>query len=215
MSTTDNFPLDGRRRQAALNDDLILKVAKEVFVANASAPIAAVAERAGVGIGALYRRYPSKEVLLATLCAKGQETYIAEAERALADTGDPWNAYVSFLCRIVAEDTHSLSSRLAGTFMPTEVHAANGIRLQAVSEALFTRTQKAGRLRADVTLLDIGLILEALAQLRWHSDARSAEIRQRLLTIAIDGLRAPATTPITGAAPTWQEQNARWMPKEG
>jgi hypothetical protein len=53
-----------RRAQAARNDQRILDAAREAFVADPGAPIAAVAKRAGVGIGALHRRYPSKEELL-------------------------------------------------------------------------------------------------------------------------------------------------------
>ncbi len=49
-------PLSGRKAQAARNDTLILAAARAVFTADPSAPIAAVAERAGVGISALYRR---------------------------------------------------------------------------------------------------------------------------------------------------------------
>src|SRR5664279_2184920 len=101
-------PLNGRRAQAARNDDAILRAAREIFVADPDAPIAAVARRAGVGISALYRRYPSKEDLLGTLCANGQQVYLREALRALADDGDPWQAYAGFLRRIVAADTHSL-----------------------------------------------------------------------------------------------------------
>src|SRR5919107_3972371 len=71
--------LSGRRAQAARNDELIMDAAREVFVADPTAPIAAVAERAGVGISALYRRFGSKEDLLRRLCAEGQRQYIAEA----------------------------------------------------------------------------------------------------------------------------------------
>src|SRR5215218_7153279 len=73
-------PLSGRRAQAARNDERILKAAREVFIANPSAPIADVAKSAGVGISALYRRYPSKEDLLRQLCADGLRRYIAAAE---------------------------------------------------------------------------------------------------------------------------------------
>ena len=110
MSMIDEPALSGRRAQAARNDERILDAAREVFVADPAAPIAAVAERAGVGISALYRRYPSKEELLGTLCAIGQDVYLAEVERALADDGDPWDAYVTFLHRIVDADTHALTS---------------------------------------------------------------------------------------------------------
>ena len=60
-----------------------------MFVANPEAPIAAVAERAGVGISALYRRYASKEDLLRRLCADGLARYIAAVEEALAATAIP------------------------------------------------------------------------------------------------------------------------------
>src|SRR3954454_14948582 len=76
----------GRRAQAARNDELILEAAREVFVANPSAPIADVAKRAGVGISALYRRYPSKEDLLRELCADWLRRYISAAAAAGAPT---------------------------------------------------------------------------------------------------------------------------------
>ena len=93
-----------------------------MFVADPTAPIATVAERAGVGISALYRRYASKEDLLSHLCTEGQETYLAEVERALADDGDPWDAFVGWLQRIVDADTHAMTVRLAGTFTPDAGH---------------------------------------------------------------------------------------------
>src|SRR6476620_5593420 len=111
--------LSGRRSQAARNDDRILAAAREVFVADADAPISAVASRAGVGISALYRRYPSKEDLLRQLCRDGLRLYVEEAEAAVADTGDAWEAFGRFLRRIVEADVHSLTVRLAGTFGPT------------------------------------------------------------------------------------------------
>src|SRR5918999_2398865 len=109
MDETTAVPLSGRRAQAARNDARILEAAREVFVADPEAPIAAVADRAGVGIGALYRRYPSKEELLRRLCAEGLRRYIAEAEAALDNQGDPWDAFADFMRRIVDADTHSLT----------------------------------------------------------------------------------------------------------
>src|SRR5437762_3161463 len=120
MSETTTAPLSGRRAQAARNDRRILDAARAVFTADPGAPISAVAARAGVGIGALYRRYASKEELLRRLCADGLQRYIAEAEAALADQGDPWTAFATFMRRIVDADTHSLTLRLAGTFTPTD-----------------------------------------------------------------------------------------------
>ena len=74
----------GRKAQAARNDALILDAARTVFLRDPSAPIAAVASAAGVGISALYRRYANKEAMIASLCAEGLDRYIAAAERSLA-----------------------------------------------------------------------------------------------------------------------------------
>src|SRR5215208_6631781 len=106
---TTPAPLSGRRAEAARNDQRILDAAREVFVADPGSPIAAVAKRAGVGIGALYRRYASKEELLQRLSAEGLQQYIAEAQAALADEGDPWGAFTGFMRRIVDADIHSMT----------------------------------------------------------------------------------------------------------
>src|ERR687893_2144835 len=141
MDETTAVPLSGRRAEAARNDQRILDAAREVFVADPGAPIAAVAERAGVGIGALYRRYASKEELLRRLCAEGLRRYIAEAEVVLADEGDPWVAFASFVRRVVDADTHSLTLRLAGTFNPTEELYKDSRKAQELNLRLFERTK--------------------------------------------------------------------------
>src|SRR3954453_15143985 len=113
----------GRKAQAAANDTRILEAARDVFVANPGAPIADVAKRAGVGISALYRRYPSKEELLRSLCADGLRRFVAIVEESLNGTQQPWDAFVRFLREVVAADLHSLTVQLAGTFTPTpEMH---------------------------------------------------------------------------------------------
>ena len=112
-------PLSGRRREAARNDIEILDAAREVFLADPSAPISAVAARAKVGISALYRRYPSKDDLLRELARDGLARYIAELEAALADDRDPWTVYTDCLTRILDGGSQALAQRLAGTFTPT------------------------------------------------------------------------------------------------
>ncbi len=204
-------PLRGRKAQAALNDEAILRAAREVFVADPTAPISAVAERAGVGIGALYHRYESKEDLLRTLSRQGQDVYIAEVERALASDSEPWEAFVDYLRRIVAASTHGLTVRLAGTFTPTAEQFALAERMQALSIELVERVRATGALRADITHLDIDFLLEFLAAVKLGDAERSAELRQRHLTVIIDGLRSDHPTPLPGQSPTWEEQTARWV----
>ena len=203
--------LRGRQAQALSNDELILRAAREVFLADPTAPISAVAERAGVGIGALYHRYASKEDLLRTLCRNGQEIYLAEVRRALASTSEPWEAFTEFLRRIVATSTHGLTVRLAGTFTPTGEQLALAEQMQALGTELFERARATGQLRDDITYLDVEFLLELLAQVRLGDANRTAELRQRHLAVIIDGLRSTQPTPLPGEPPTWQEQTERWI----
>ena len=208
--TDSSGPLNGRRAQAARNDERILEAAREVFVANPEAPIAAVAERAGVGISALYRRYASKEDLLRRLCADGLRRYIAAVEEALADHGDPWEAFAGFMRRAVDADSSALTLRLAGTFHPTEDLYREAARAQQLNERLFERTRTAGVLRSDATVNDIALVLEQLASIMLGDRPRTRQLRRRYLTLGLDGLRAPGRTSLPGPPPSWQELSGRW-----
>jgi AcrR family transcriptional regulator len=209
--TSGAAPLRGRQAQAARNDELILRAAREVFLADPTAPISTVAERAGVGIGALYHRYAGKEDLLRTLCRNGQEIYLTEIKRALASDDEPWDAFTGFLRRIVAANTHGLTVRLAGTFVPTAEQLALAEEMQALAMELFERVRATGLLRDDVTYLDVEFLLEFLASVKLGNAGRAAELRQRHLAIVIDGLRASGRTPLPGQPPTWEEQTQRWL----
>jgi AcrR family transcriptional regulator len=203
--------LSGRRAQAARNDGLILQAAREVFLANPDSPIAAVAERAGVGISALYRRYAGKEDLLRQLCADGLARHIAAVETALADTGDPWDAFVGFMRRAVDAESNTLVRRLAGAFEPTEELYREAQRAQALNAQLFDRMQGAGAIRPDIDVNDIGPILEQLAAIQLGDKQRTKELRHRYLALVLEALHAPSNTPLPGPPPTWQELAGRWQ----
>jgi AcrR family transcriptional regulator len=203
--------LRGRQAQAAHNDELILQAAREVFLDDPEAPISAVAERAGVGIGALYHRYASKEDLLRTLCRNGQQIYLAEVQRALGPGSDPWEAFTGFLRRIAEANTHGLTVRLAGTFKPTAEQMAMAEQMRTLGTDLFERAAATGQLRHDITYLDVEYLLELLARVKLGDANRTAELRQRHLAVIIDGLRSTQPTPLPGDPPTWQEQTKRWI----
>jgi len=204
--------LSGRRGQAARNDERILAAAREVFIGDPNAPISAVAARADVGISALYRRWPSKEDLLRQLCRDGLRVYLDEAEAAIADRGDPWHAFATFLHRVVEADVHSLTVRLAGTFTPTEDMYADATRSGELNERLVARTKAAGDLRDDVTAEDLTLILEQLAAIRpgiFGDARRTRELRERYLALILDGLRSDRE-PLPGPPPSDAELGRRW-----
>lgn len=204
--------LAGRRAQAARNDFVILDAARQVFLRDPKAPISQVAERAGVGISALYRRYPSKEVLLCRLCHDGLRRYIAEAEEAAAEP-DGWAALTGFLGRVVDADVHSLTVHLAGTFTPTPEMGEDARRANELSAALVERARESGRLRADAVTEDIGMILECCAAIRAGDDAeRTAQLRRRYLAMLVEGLAAGTGPDLPGPPPRPGEMNGRWRP---
>src|SRR6266702_8433695 len=108
----------GRQAQARRNDLAVLEAARDVFsVQGADAPISAVAERAGVGMGTLYRRYGSKTELLQRLCLLAMEQALAAAGDALA-VGDPWDGLCGYIAACVELRSGALTS-LAGQIETT------------------------------------------------------------------------------------------------
>jgi AcrR family transcriptional regulator len=202
--------LSGRRAEAARNDERILDAAREVFLADPGAPVAAVAGRAGVGIGALYRRYASKDELLQKLAADGMASYQAEVDAALADEGDAWVAFTRFMRRCLDIGAGALTQRLAGSFTATDELKRQGREIGEATQRLVERTRAAGALRPDVEVGDLSLLLEQLQALRIGDPVRASQLRHRYLTLILDGLRHADAAPLPGTPPTWQETSARY-----
>jgi AcrR family transcriptional regulator len=206
--------LSGRRGEARRNDATILESARAVFVADPDAPIAAVAEQAGVGISALYRRYASKEALLRKLCGDGLQLYIDIARAALEDEkGDPGDVFATFMRRIVEADTHTLTINLAGRFTPTVELERRALVADELNERLVARVHAAGVLRADVNAHDLSHVFEQVASVHGATAERTGELRARYLALHLDALQAQGRAPLPGPPPTADEQHARWKPR--
>jgi AcrR family transcriptional regulator len=205
--------LSGRKAEAARNDRAILDAAREVFIREPGAPISAVAREAGVGVGALYRRYASKEELLQTLCADGLRQFVAIAQDALGAGVPAAAAFTQFIEGIIDSDVHALTVHLAGTFTPTgELHAL-AAHAAALADRVFQRAQAAGALRADLRAADLPMLFEQITAIRLGQPPRTAALRRRYLTLILDGLRpAAAVTPLPGSPPSAAELAQRWRP---
>lgn len=203
--------LAGRKAQAARNDTTILDAARTVFMRDPEAPISAVAQEAGVGISALYRRYAGKEDLLRTLCGDGLRRYVEVARAALADEDDPGEAFAAFVRGVVDADVHSLTVHLAGTFTPTEeLHQLAG-ESHELSSRLLRRAKSAGAVRSDFHVNDIAMLLEQLTAVRLGDAARTRSLRHRYLAMHLDAIRPGAEqTRLPGRPPTSEELGARW-----
>ncbi|TDO51341.1 TetR family transcriptional regulator [Kribbella sp. VKM Ac-2527] len=205
--------LSGRQAQAARNDEVILAAARAVFIADPGAPISAVAERAGVGISALYRRYASKEELLRRLCSDGLARYIEESEKTLADNREPWLAFGAFLHSLVDADTNSLTQRLAGTFTPTPDLWRDAARAAELNQAIYARTKE--YLRPGIVVEDFGVILEQITSIKLGDEARTNQLRHRYLTLMLEAMHRPGERPgggseLPGPPPSSDELTDRW-----
>jgi AcrR family transcriptional regulator len=203
--------LSGRRGQAARNDVTILAAARSVLTTDPTAPVSAVAQAAGVGISALYRRYPSKEALLAQLCLDGLREYLVVARGAQTRT-DPWEAFAELVRGIVASDVHALTVNLAGLFTPSDEHRRLADEAGLLGSAILRAAQDAGAVRTDAEPQDLAMIWEQLTALRLGDADRTAALRRRYVEIHLEGLRgAAAAVALPAGAPTAAELGARWV----
>src|SRR5262245_45616837 len=168
-------PLSGRRAQARRNDARIRTAARDVFSADPDAPMSVVAARAGVGIGALYRRYASKEDLLREVAREGLGRYVAIAEEAAADDGDAWAAFASFMTRVLDAEVHAITINLAGTFMPDADLMAMSMRAAELNDRIVERAKTEGGLRSDVAVDDLSLIHEQVSAIALGDERRTRE----------------------------------------
>ena len=213
----------GRQAEARRNDRAVLDAARDVFAAQgAGAPISAVAERAGVGMGTLYRRYGSKTELLQRMCVLAMEQGTEAASEAL-QADDPWTGLCGYIRACVEMRSGALGS-LAGQIEMTDEMLSTARRGMTLAEEAVARAHRAGSLRPDVTALDIALLIESFSRRAPGSaapddpDAPDApaeadeerNAQTRLLTVAFDGLRAPGATPLPGRAPSASRYTGRW-----
>lgn len=197
-----------RRAEADRNDEAVFLAARDVFAeVGPDAPMSAIAARAGVGMGSLYRRYPSKVDLMRAICTTSMERAMAEADTALAEEPDGWSALVRYMRRCVDLRVGSLA-RLAGTFPATEEMFALAERGHKAIDEIVGRARTEGTLRADVTSADIVLTISDMSALP------GGPYRHRWLALVLDGLRAPAHGTLPGPAPDWASVSDRWVYQE-
>ena len=192
----------------------MLEAARDVFAAQgAGAPVSAVAERAGVGMGTLYRRYGSKTELLQRLCVLAMEQALAVAKDALA-RDDPWDGLAGYVRACVDLRSGALAA-LAGQIETTDEMRATARRSMDRLEQIVARAQSDGRLRADVTALDISYLIEQFSRRAPDAvePAEERNTRDRLVAIALDGLRASWGIALPGRPPSRARYVRRWAPR--
>jgi AcrR family transcriptional regulator len=183
------------RADARRNRERILAAAREAFAEHgAEAQIDEVARRAGVGVGTVYRHFPTKEELLGELVAERFRAFAAAAREALDGDGDAWEAFAGVLRRNAEMVARDVGVQHALARSPEAWAAAEPERraLRAVGAELVERAHAAGVLRPDFTVDDLPMLMCGLSS---TMSIDSYDWR-RHLEILLAGLRAaPQPSP--------------------
>jgi AcrR family transcriptional regulator len=182
------------RADALKNRQRILEAAEAIFASEGlSVPIDTVAERAGVGVGTLYRHFPTKEALFQAIVTARLE-YLLTLAKERADDADPGEALFSFLTEFGAQAAakHDLFDALSSAGIDLKSTCAEMMDdMKRSIDLLLQRAVAAKSVRSDVSTDEmIGLVIGA-CQSGGHSGFDDATV-QRMVAIVCDGLRPPS-----------------------
>jgi AcrR family transcriptional regulator len=199
MVTVQEPPIRPLRADARRNREAIVAAADELFRADGVAfQMDAVAQRAGLGVGTLYRHFPNKDDLLAQLVINRFETALAEAEAALAEEDSAVAVRMFFLgvLKIVQEDPGVMMALGGGiTDGGMEQCAFYEAELHERKLALITRAQADGAIRPDLTIDDFGALMYGMT----HAMLAGAN-GDLLVEVILEGLRVPKACPASRAS---------------
>lgn len=176
-----------KRADARRNYEKLLTAAREAFAEGGEATsLESIAERAGVGIGTLYRNFPNRQALIEALYADEVEQVCRTA--AELGSADPWEALNGWLVRLTAYVTtkQALIAELVN-YLDKDAALFQTCRgsLYAAGEPLLLRAQEAGVVRSDVTIDEVIQLVVGIAKVPSTDPAQT----EHVLRVALDGLR--------------------------
>jgi AcrR family transcriptional regulator len=186
------------RSDAERNRDRILAAATEVFAEEGlDASLGEIARRAGVGIGTLYRRFPTRADLI-TACFEHKLAGYVEVVRLASEIADAWAGFCSVivdLCRLQAADA-GLKDLLAMSY--DDSPTVEALKQQAADDlaGLITRAQQQGQLRPDFVLSDFALVQLANAGVVGATHREAPDAWRRFAAYLIDAFSAEGATPL-------------------
>jgi AcrR family transcriptional regulator len=177
------------RADAVRNRAKVLDAARAAFAAEGPAvPLDEIARRAGVGAGTVYRHFPTKEALFEAVIVDRLLALAQDAEARLSGDGDAGGEFFGFFFTLIedADKKADLAEALMASGVDFQPEAKNvAERLSAGFQGLLERAQRAGAVRADVTVPELhALIVGAMA-----AEKRAGGERGKLTRIIGDGLR--------------------------
>jgi AcrR family transcriptional regulator len=175
------------RADARRNYEKLLAAAREALAQDSSVTLEEIARRAQVGIGTLYRHFPSRPALL-------ESVYLEEVEELCRTAREltglpPWEALVTWLHRYVpyVATKRALAEQLSASLVRDST-VLRGCReaVFAACETLLTRAQQAGVAREDASFDDVLRLVSGITMMTFPQEGQM----ERVLDMALDGLRA-------------------------
>jgi AcrR family transcriptional regulator len=187
-------PPVAQRADAARNRAAVLAAARRVLAARGlDVPVEELARTAGVGVGTVYRNFPTKDALVAAVIEQAFAELTAAAEAALddPDPGEAFFALVRGCAATMARDVVLVRAARAADRVeqPRPDHVQ---RLFDATDAVLARAVAAGAVRGGVDAEDVAALLIGIGEAANHPRDADADVLERYVTIVIDGLRRPA-----------------------
>ena len=199
------------RRDAQRNRDRIIDATRAAFQERGlDVGVDAIARRAGVGMGTLYRHFPTKDALIDAIVDARFSELTEAAERAL-ESDDAWDGFEAFLVAAVdlqARDRGFKDALAARGRDERRVKAARRKLHQAVAR-LVERGRAEGALRPDLAVEDVSVLLWATARIVERTADVARGQPQRFLAMHLDGLRPGAGNAALPAEPLTPRQLQR------
>nr|WSW67171.1 TetR/AcrR family transcriptional regulator [Streptomyces sp. NBC_00995] len=190
------------RADARRNYERLLTEARDSFAAHGTdASLEDVARRAGVGIGTLYRHFPTRHALMSAVFQEAVAALIARS-RELAGAQEPCTGLVEWLGALIthAGEYRGLAQALMSTCRDeTSALSPCNVPLREAGSVLLARAQSSGAVRAEVSMDDLMQLTNAIA-LAAEQSPDDPELAQRLLTLTLRGLSSSG--PPSPSAPS-------------
>ncbi|MFI5938290.1 TetR/AcrR family transcriptional regulator [Actinoplanes sp. NPDC051494] len=205
------------RRDAERNRQRVIDAAREVFAQRGlAATLDDVAHHAGVGVGTVYRRFPTKEALVEVALASRLAEFTELADEAMrAPTG--WAGLTMLLCR--SAEMHAADRGLRDVALNAGLSprgpGKEDTRIIPVVQHLLDRAHAEGELRPDATIEDLLMVMLMVSEVAHHSRGIRPDAYGRYLQLLIDGLRPSPDAGDLGRPLTRTEADtlaARWLP---
>jgi AcrR family transcriptional regulator len=185
------------RADARRNHEAVIAAAKLLFADEGlEAQMPDVAKAAKVGVGTVYRHFPTKEDLIAALAAERFERLAEKAREGVA-AEDPWEGlcdFIRFSAQIQADDRGLCE--VMGSRPEVMADAAFAVGLDELCDKLVKRAQRSGDLRKDLDWEDIPMVACSLGRITAAEGGPAVGRWPRLVEIVIDGLRAPGSSKL-------------------